>query len=535
MTDTAVLQTSRLLTLSDGQQSKSIKLDTDKCSITFLLKEGKNKFRKKFKYVLYNDQLVQTDENLRLVLDQHEGPLTLLLTNKAQESITEFVVASPKARGLSYIIGNENDIEQEAVRQLEAASSLKGCIFAIGMPDLHPGKGIPIGAVVMTDEKIAYPQLVDNDIGCGMSFVETSISRDKLNINKLRKLAASLESIDGPYASTEDVMNMCSQPLTWGGRTLDPLAPIHPEYHYDNLGTIGGGNHFAELQQFDEIFDADAIQQYDIDTSKIHLLVHSGSRSLGSQYLKEFCEGALETERHEGSGHYDVSTDSTLFQDYLKNHNVALNFAARNRQLIARRLLQQITCDTEPECKIDIYHNYMEKVEVSTIGAMKEMASQGLFPKVFPSVDESSSNTTSVTGWIHRKGATPTTQSNVLVIPGSRGTKSYLVEVNKNVEHGSGYSLAHGAGRKMNRSKALAHHKSKYPNAKQLLQTDLDSVVVCEKKDLVYEEAPASYKDIDDVVKCMTNGVVDEEDRGLVRVLATLRPLLTYKYKDPYK
>ena len=67
----------------------------------------------------------------------------------------------------------------------------------------------------------------------------------------------------------------------------------------------------------------------------------------------------------------------------------------------------------------------------------------------------------------------------------------------------------------------------------QLLQTDLGGVVVCEKKDLVYEEAPTSYKDIDNVIKCLANDVHGESG-GIVRILATLRPILTYKYKDPY-
>ena len=437
-------------------------------------------------------------------------------------------------RGISYIIASEDTIEKEAELQLKHASELDGCIFAIGMPDLHPGKGIPIGAVVLTDESVAYPQLVDSDIGCGMSFVETSLTIDKLNINKLRKLASSIESIDGPYASKEELMEVCAQNTQWGTRRLEPLPVLTPSFHYENLGTIGGGNHFAELQQFDQIYDADAIQQYGIDIDKIHLLVHSGSRSLGSHFLREFCDKAVNMAGHNQDGHYGVATDSPLFQEYLENHDIALNFAARNRQLIARRLLRQITGDTKPKCKIGIYHNYMKRIELLSLDAMREMADEGRFPKVIPT-RANDNDAEPVVGWIHRKGATPTTQSRVLVIPGSRGTMSYLVEVNKDAEFGSGYSLAHGAGRKMNRSKALAKHNNQYPNARQLLQTDLDSIVICEKKDLVYEEAPASYKDIDEVVKCLSDDISDEEGRGLVRVLATLRPLLTYKYKDPYK
>lgn len=85
----------------------------------------------------------------------------------------------------------------------------------------------------------------------------------------------------------------------------------------------------------------------------------------------------------------------------------------------------------------------------------------------------------------------------------------------------------------MTRSKARALHQAQYPNAQQLLQTDLGGVVVCEKKDLVYEGVPTSYKDIDNVTKCLANDVRGESG-GLVRILATLRPILTHKYKDPY-
>jgi len=110
---------------------------------------------------------------------------------------------------------------------------------------------------------------------------------------------------------------------------------------------------------------------------------------------------------------------------------------------------------------------------------------QGLFPKRVPTLDPNGKkNKAAVVGWIHRKGATPTTQSDILVIPGSRGSLSYLVEVNRRAHHGSAYSLAHGAGRRMARSTARARHRSQFPDPRRLLQTELGGVVVCEKKDL---------------------------------------------------
>lgn len=128
--------------------------------------------------------------------------------------------------------------------------------------------------------------------------------------------------------------------------------------------------------------------------------------------------------------------------------------------------------------------------------------------------------------WIHRKGATPSTHSSILVIPGSRGSHSYMVKVVQDNVYQSGMSLAHGAGRKMARSKAYAIVKDQNPNPQTLLKTQFDSLVVCENKTLIYEEAPMAYKNIDLVVQ-------DLIDLGLVTPVARLRPLLTYKFKEP--
>lgn len=101
-----------------------------------------------------------------------------------------------------------------------------------------------------------------------------------------------------------------------------------------------------------------------------------------------------------------------------------------------------------------------------------------------------------------------------------------MIKVNKSNCHLSGYSLAHGAGRKMARSKAFAIVKESNPNPQSLLKTSFDSYVVCENKTLIYEEAPIAYKNIDVVVQ-------DLVELGLVTVVASLRPLLTYKFKEP--
>lgn len=162
---------------------------------------------------------------------------------------------------------------------------------------------------------------------------------------------------------------------------------------------------------------------------------------------------------------------------------------------------------------------------------------QGLFPKQIPVISVDHETTKENNG-----GLDPSQGSNShYPIQGYKGYLSYLVESSERAQHGSAYSLVHGAERKMARLTALARHRTQHPNPRRLLTSDLVGVVVCEQKDLVYEEAPASYQDIDHVVECMAqvrvrgNDGECGENESLVRVLATLRPILTYKYKDPYR
>ena len=118
---------------------------------------------------------------------------------KSQNEVEE--VKEDKQQAILEIIAKETLIEEEAMRQLNAAARLKGCTHAYGMPDLHPGKGIPIGASIIT-HKLVYPELVDYDIGCGMSFIRTGMPANKMTSKRLDQLSSSLKSIDCPWGTT---------------------------------------------------------------------------------------------------------------------------------------------------------------------------------------------------------------------------------------------------------------------------------------------------------------------------------------------
>ncbi|MBO3275099.1 RNA ligase RtcB family protein [Pseudomonas schmalbachii] len=362
--------------------------------------------------------------------------------------------------GVVLIAADDTWIEGKAIQQLETTARLPGMRQVAGMPDLHPGRGYPIGAAFFSCGRL-YPALVGNDIGCGMALWRTDIGVAKLNLDKLEK---RLGNLDGPL--DED----WSEHIAGFG-----LAPCGHEH---SLGTIGGGNHFAELQQLERLYDSDAVETLGLDRRQLLLLVHSGSRGLGEAILRE------QVERFSHQGLEEESDDCT---HYLARHDGALRFAEANRQLIALRMLDRLRAHGEQV--LDVNHNLVSPARIG-----------------------------GVDGWLHRKGATPADRG-VMVIPGSRGDYSYLVE--PVADERSLLSLAHGAGRKWMRSECRDRLAPRY-RVEQLTRTALGSRVICGDRGLIYEEAPEAYKAIDSVVGAL-------HDAGLLRILARLKPVLTYK------
>jgi release factor H-coupled RctB family protein len=332
---------------------------------------------------------------------------------------------------------------------------------AVGLPDLHPGKDAPIGAAFACAGWV-YPTLVGNDIGCGMALYQLDLER---RAAKLDRWERRLTGLEGP----------------WEGDTTAWLAErsVPPTEHDAALGTIGSGNHFAEVQAIEEVVDPAAAEHLGLDANRLLLLAHSGSRGLGDAILRSH------TDRFRNDGLADGTEDQAA---YLAQHDQAVAWAHASRALIAHRLLDAL--NARATLLLDVAHNTVER----------------------GSLDDEPV-------WIHRKGATPADQGPV-VIAGTRGTLSYLVQ-----PAGDGAAtlrtLAHGAGRKWKRSEARGRLENRY-RVQDLQRTALGSRVICEDRDLLYEEAPQAYKDIDRVV-------ADLVAANAATVIATLRPLLTYK------
>lgn len=358
------------------------------------------------------------------------------------------------------IAGASTWMEGEAIRQLQLAATLPGMRRAIGLPDLHPGKGHPIGAAFLTEGHL-YPHLVGGDIGCGMALWVTDTAPKKLKIDRLsEKLQrwGGAEALDIDAALARE-----------GAARSGPEG----EGHEASLGTVGGGNHFLELQRIESLTpEAEALG---LSAERVVLTVHSGSRGYGEQILREHVATY---------GARGVEAGSDEARRYLGLHDAAVAWARANRRVLADGILERVGLGGERV--LDVTHNAV-------------VPQQG--------------------GWLHRKGAAPADRGPV-VIPGSRGDFSYLVLPAADTS-ASAWSLAHGAGRRWGRADARGRLEGRF-RPEDLLKTELGSRVVCTDKDLLYEEAPAAYKRADQVVQ-------DLVDAGLCTVIAVLRPMLTYK------
>ena len=348
-------------------------------------------------------------------------------------------------------------IEGESLRQVERVASFAGAVQLVGFPDLHPGKGTPIGVSVLTRGEF-YPHLVGSDVGCGVGLFSTDLAAGKAKPERWFK---KLKGLDEP----------------WEGDTGEWLEERRAEPVFlDAAGTIGHGNHFAELVRVAEVRDGETFSHLGLEQNRLFLIVHSGSRGLGESLLREH------TGRFRESSLRESSEEAAA---YMTRHDRAVLWAHASRELIARRLLGQLDSGYGPV--LDSCHNSVTCVAPDY--------------------------------YLHRKGAARSDRG-PLVIPGSRGAYSYLVAPVGDQQQNL-WSVAHGAGRKWKRSECKDRLRDRH-TAASLSRTKMGSYVICEDRELLYEEAPEAYKNIEGVIEDMVSF-------GLIRVIASFCPVLTYK------
>ncbi|MFD1331120.1 RNA ligase RtcB family protein [Methylopila musalis] len=343
-------------------------------------------------------------------------------------------------------------IEGAAVRQLEQTLQRRGVLAVAAMPDLHPGHKGPVGCAVLTDG-VVHPDIVGTDIGCGMTLWRLGGLLRRLKVDKAVRALERLGDRGG-LDPAEAVA---------AGVAADVAAR-----HAAALGTVGGGNHFVELQAVDRIIDAAACADAGVEPGALLLLVHSGSRALGPEVLAR---------------HPHVHGEGLPLEEggaaYLADHDAAVRFARLNRAVLAERAAELLGLDGAPW--LDVPHNHV-------------------------TVEDGRA--------LHRKGAAQA-DLGLVPVPGSRGALTYLVRPDPDAP-GALRSIAHGAGRK--RDRASLHGKrdgGERPNP-------VGNRVICADARLAREEAPEAYKDIGQVI-------ADLDAHGLARPVAALRPLVTFK------
>jgi len=342
------------------------------------------------------------------------------------------------------------------------------------MPDCHVGYGMPIGGVIGCED-VVIPNAVGVDIGCGMLAAQTDCPPAQIPVKKIQQILAGTRRVI-PVG-----FNHLKQPQKWDGWDAAPLEsePVRRELDSarKQLGTLGGGNHFIEIQVADDGF--------------IWLMIHSGSRNFGLK-IAEYYHGKarkLCEKRGIDLPSRDLAylpCDSPESAEYLAAMNFALDFARRNRELMMDRFSRIVTDLTG--CRVtqtmNIHHNYCSPENHFGKNVM-----------------------------IHRKGATAAREGQTGVIPGSMGTPSYIVRGLGNPE--SFMSCSHGAGRLMGRKEASR------VLAVEECDRAMDGIVFerwsrNRKGKLDLSEAPQAYKDIVEVI-------ADQAD--LVEVVTRLKPL----------
>jgi len=372
------------------------------------------------------------------------------------------------------------NIEDGALEQVKNLANLPFAFRHIAiMPDSHQGYGMPIGGVMAT-KGVVVPNAVGVDIGCGMCAVKTSLT--EIDLETLKKIMGEIrKQIPLGFNRHKEAQDEDLMPDNPGFSGNLHYKIVEQEYQnaLKQIGTLGGGNHFIEIQKGSD--------------GHIWIMVHSGSRNFGlkiADYHNKLAKELNEKWFSEVPKKWELAflpLDSQEGQDYLNEMQYAVNFALANRKLMMDRITGIFYEKTEANFDpvINIAHNYA-RIE----------------------------NHFGENVMVHRKGATLATEDTIGIIPGSQGTKSYIVKGKGNQE--SFNSCSHGAGRKMGRKQAERELNLK----EEIERLDDQGILHAIRGVHDLDEAAGAYKDIQDVMK-------NQED--LVEVLVELQPLAVIK------
>lgn len=431
-----------------------------------------------------------------------------------------------------------------SIVQLVNVTTLPGIQgFAIGMPDMHEGYGFPVGGVAGTllPDGVISPGGIGFDINCGVRLLSTGLLHDDVKdalpelahdlarsiptgFGRHGRLALRPDALDRvlaegvPYVvrhlglGMEEDLGSIESGGCLPGAEAARVSVRARERGHDQLGTLGGGNHFIELQRVDRIHDAEAAEAFGLYEGQLTVLIHTGSRGLGHQVCTDAVREMDRALAREGIRLVDRQLACAPFsspegQAYYAAMCAAANFAWANRQVLTHRVREVfgrwLGADVRPRVVYDVAHNI---AKVETYGGQRLC--------------------------VHRKGATrafgpgnpelPEAYRRVgqpVFIPGSMGTSSFVMAGQRESRSVSFSSACHGAGRQLSRAAAkrqvVGAELRKALNARGIL-------VECPSNAELAEEAPTAYKDVERVVDAV-------DTAGIARKVARLVPLAVLK------
>lgn len=438
------------------------------------------------------------------------------------------------------------ELEQGAVDQVANVACLPGIQkFSIGLPDIHFGYGFSIGGVGAFSARtgVISPGGVGFDINCGVRMLRTNLTEDEVRPKMKELIDALFKNVPSGVGSKgqirlqegqiDEVLDNGAEWAVEKGygweQDLEYLEENGKMKEADSekvsekakkrgipqLGSLGSGNHFLEVQKIEEIFDPDVAKTFGVKPGEVAVLIHSGSRGCGHQVCSDYLRTMDKAYKRHKINIPDrqlacAPVDSDEAQDYFKAMSAAANYAWANRQMIVhwvRESFEQIFHKSAEDMEMDIIYDVAHNIAKKEVHEIKGRATQV---------------------YVHRKGATrafgpgrkelPSAYQKTgqpVIIPGTMGTASYLLHGTQTAMEETFGSTAHGAGRKMSRAGAKREFKGEEV---QKYLASIGILVKATSMPVVAEEAPGAYKDVDEVVKTA-------HEAGISKLVAKMVPL----------
>lgn len=428
------------------------------------------------------------------------------------------------------IIANQkilNEIEDEAIKQLTNVACLPGVIEPVlGLSDMHWGYGLPMGAVAAFDNKegIISAGLCGFDINCGINAIRTNLtynqvkekqdelvkelfrnipcgvgSKGKLNIkgneqDELLKRGVNW-AVEQGYGTKNDVKNMEEEGCMKGA---DPskVSDLAKKRGEKQLGTLGAGNHFLEIQRVENIKDEQTAKKWGVNQKdQVLIMLHCGSRGFGHQVATDYLKIQEKAVKKYNIWLPDpqlacAPVNSEEGQDFFKAMKCAVNYSFTNRLVMTQWIRESFE---------NVFKKDWESMDMQTLYSIAHNVIK---------LEEHKINNKKQEVYVHRKGATRAFPDIPVLIAGTMGTASYIMKGTEKAMELSFGSSVHGAGRRMSRHQAIKSFRGE-EISKQLYSKGITTKATSPR--VIAEESPDAYKDVNEVINSVVSAGVSED------------------------